>query len=89
MNPALLNNRFVQVALPIMFTVLLAAWINSRGMDKAIEGVNRRLDNLRADMNDRSGEVNRRLDRIDETLNTQSGKISVLEERTSPLARRG
>jgi hypothetical protein len=89
MNPAMLNNQFVQVALPIMFTVLLAAWINSRGMDKAIEGVNRRLDDLRADMNDRSGEVNRRLDRIDETLNAQSGKIAILEERMSPLARRG
>jgi len=89
MNPAILNNQFVQVALPIMFTVLLAAWINSRGMDKGIEGVNRRLDDLRGDMNDRFGDVSRRLDRIDETLRAQSGKIAVLEERTSPLARRG
>jgi hypothetical protein len=58
-------------------------------MDKGIEGVNRRLDDRRADMNDRLGEVNRRLDRIDETLQGQSGKIAVLEERTSPLGRRG
>ena len=72
MNPAILNNSFMQVALPIMFTVLLAAWINSRGIDKGLEGVSRRLDDLRADMNNRFGEVNRRLDHLDETLKTHS-----------------
>jgi len=44
MNPAILNNPFMQVALPIMFSILLAARINSRGIDKGLEGVNRRLD---------------------------------------------
>ena len=96
MSPAILNNQFVQVALPIMFTILIAAWVNGRGMDrglhgvhKGFDGVNRRLDDLRADMNDRFGDVNRRLDRIDDTLKIHSGKIAVPEERTSPLGRRG
>jgi hypothetical protein len=84
MNPAVLNNPFVQVALPIMFTILIATWINNKGL----EGVNRRLDDLRSDMNNRFGEVNRRLDRIDDTLKTHSGQIAALEERVSPLGRR-
>jgi hypothetical protein len=36
-----------------MFTVLLAARIDGRAMHKGIGGVNRRLYNMRADMNDR------------------------------------
>jgi hypothetical protein len=42
MNPALLQNQFVQVALPIMFTVLIAAWMNGKGLD----GVKGRLDGI-------------------------------------------
>ena len=84
MNPAVLNNSFVQVALPIMFTILIATWINNKGFDKGLDGVNRRLDDLRSDMNDRFGEVNRRLDRLGDTLKTHSGQITSLEERVSP-----
>jgi len=99
MNPAVLNNSFVQVALPIMFTILIATWINNKGFDKGLEGVhkamdkgldavNRRIDDLRSDMNDRFREVNSSLDRIDDTLKTHSGQIAALEERVSPLGRR-
>ena len=102
MNPAVLNNSFVQVALPIMFTILIATWINNKGLDgvhkamdkgldgvnKGLEAVNRRVDDLRSDMNDRFREVTSRLDRIDDTLKTHSGQIAALEERVSPLGRR-
>jgi len=95
MNPAMLNNPFVQVALPIMFTILIATWINNKAFDKGFDGVNRRIDDvnrrideLRSDMNERFGEVNRRLDRIEDTLKTHSTKIASLEERVSPLGRR-
>ncbi len=102
MNPAMLNNPFVQVALPIMFTILIASWFNNKGLDgvnrriddlrsdmnKRFDDVNRRVDELRADMNDRFGEVNRRLDRIEDTLKSHSTKIASLEERVSPLGRR-
>jgi len=84
MNPAMLNNPFVQVALPIMFTILIATWINNKGFD----AINRRIDDLRSDMNKRFDEVNRRLDRIEETLKSHSTKIASLEERVSPLGRR-
>lgn len=42
MNPALLNNPFLQVALPIMFTIPIATWVNNKGSD----GLNRRIDDL-------------------------------------------
>jgi hypothetical protein len=42
MTPAILQNQFVQVALPIMFTVLIAAWINGKGLD----GIKGRLDDI-------------------------------------------
>jgi hypothetical protein len=72
MNPAaVLNNPFVQVALPIMFTILIATWVNN----KTFDGVNRRLDDLRSDLNDCFGEVNRRLDRIDDTLTPRPALI--------------
>jgi hypothetical protein len=96
LNPAILNSQFVQVALPIVLTIFIAAWMNGRSID----GINKRIDDLRIDlrgdlsslrseMNNRFGEVNRRLDRIDETLKTHSEKIAGLDERTSPLGRRG
>lgn len=73
MNPAILQNQFVQVALPIMFTVLIAAWMNSKGLD----GINRRLDDIVA-----------RLGRIETKLEGHDERIVRLEERTSPLGRR-
>jgi len=92
MNPAILNSQFVQLALPIVLTIFIAAWMNGRSID----GINKRIDDLRidlsslrVDMNTRFAEVNRRLDRIEETLKTHSEKIAILEERTSPFGRRG
>ena len=103
LNPAILSSQFVQVALPIVLTIFIAAWMNGRSID----GINKRIDDLRsymtglhdglktdltslrADLNTSFGEVNRRLDRIDETLKAHSEKIAALDERTSPLGRRG
>jgi hypothetical protein len=96
MNPAILNSQFAQVALPIVLTIFIAAWMNGRSID----GINKRIDDLRgemrgdlsslrADMNTRFAEVNLRLDRIDEALKAHSEKIAALDERTSPFGRRG
>ena len=52
MNPAL-QSPFVQTALPIMFTILIAVWINN----KAFDGIHKRLDDIVA-----------RLDRIERKL---------------------
>jgi hypothetical protein len=103
MNPQILNNPFTQVALPIMFTILVAAWINSRGidgvhkaMDKGLDAVNHRIDDLRdslraeigslrGDMNRRFAEVNSRLDGIDKKLDDHGTRITRLEEQVSPF----
>ncbi len=39
-----LNNPFFQVALPIMVTMLVASWLNSKGFD----GIHKRLDDMAA-----------------------------------------
>ena len=92
MNPvAILNTQFVQVALPLMVTLSIAAWWN-----------NQRVDDLRADLKDlksdlnrrfeeisrRFEEMNRRFDRLEVLLTDHSERIAKLEERTSPLTRR-
>ncbi len=92
MNPvAILNSQFVQVALPLMVTLTIAAWLNSKGID----GLGKRIDDLRSEMNRRFedvnrrfDEVNRRFDRIDDLLHEHDQRIVRLEERTSPLTRR-
>ncbi len=99
MNPvAMLNSQFVQVALPLMVTLTIAAWVNSKGID----GLGKRIDDLRSEMNRRFEdvnrrfddvnrqftEVNRRFDKVDDLLNGHDQRIVRLEERTSPLTRR-
>jgi hypothetical protein len=63
---------FLTTALPIMFTILVAAWMNTKGFD----GVNERLDDIVA-----------RLGRIESKLENHDERIVRLEERTSPLSR--
>jgi hypothetical protein len=81
---AVLNTQFVQVALPLMLSLAIAAWLNNRGID----AVGKRIDDLRGEMNGRFDEVFRRLDRLDEVLFDHDQKIVRLEERTSPFAHR-
>ena len=77
MNPALLQQPFFQVTLPIVIAMIATVWA-------LISTNNRRLDDIRGDLKG----VNQRLDRIDDTLKTYGQKIAVLEDRSSPLARR-
>ncbi len=67
MNPAILNTPLTQLALPIVLTLFIAAWLNGRGLD----GINTRIDDVRGELKD----VNHRLDRVDETLKTYGQKI--------------
>ena len=56
MNPAIFQNQFVQVALPIIITIAIAAFMNNRAFDgiyksfdgvyKALDAVNHRLDDI-------------------------------------------
>lgn len=63
---------FVQIALPIVITLIVAAWNNNKRFDD----VNRRLDGIEA-----------RLVRIESKLDEHGTRIAVLEDRSSPLRR--
>jgi hypothetical protein len=76
MNPAILQQPFFQVTIPIILAMGATVWA-------LISTNNRRLDDIREDLEG----VNHRLDRIDETLKTYGQKIAVLEDRSSPIAR--
>ena len=64
----------MQTALPIMFTILIAVWVNN----KSIDGIHRRLDDMRND-------IVKRPDRIEGKLDDHDRRITRVEERTSPL----
>ena len=95
---AVANNPFVTTALPIMFTVLLAVWMNNKGFDgvhkrlddmgRRFDTVHTRIDEMRADFNRRFDKIDERLERIEEKLDDHGSRIARLEERTSPLTRR-
>jgi tetrahydromethanopterin S-methyltransferase subunit G len=74
MNPAIFQTPFVQTALPLMFTILIAVWVNN----KSIDGIHRRLDDMRND-------IVKRLDRIEAKLDDHERRITHVAERTSPL----
>jgi hypothetical protein len=85
MNPvAVLNTQFVQVALPLMLTLSIAAWWNN----KRVDDLRGDMKDLKGDMKDLKGDMNRRFDRIEALLSDHGERIVKLEERTSPLTRR-
>jgi len=95
MNPAILRQPIFQVTIPVILAMGATVWA-------LISTNNRRLDDIRVDLREFRGDLkafrdevnirftesNRHLDRIDETLKTYGQKIAVLEDCTSPLARR-
>jgi hypothetical protein len=81
MNPAIFDKPFFEFTLPIMGTIIACVvWA-------MISTDNRRLDDMRTDMNRQFGEINKRLERIEGKLDGHESRITVLEERTSPLRR--
>ena len=88
MNP-LLQQPFFQVTLPIIIAMVATVWA-------LISTNNRRLDDIRADLKAFREEINAELKEIrgeiknvTNTLKAYGQQIAVLEERTSPLGRRG
>jgi hypothetical protein len=79
---------FLTTALPIMFAVLVAAWLNGKGADgihKRLDDLHKRLDDMWHDLNKRFDQVDVRLERIEAKLDNHETRIVRLEERTSPL----
>lgn len=95
MNTTIFQIPFVQIALPIVFSVLIAAWING----KAFDTINKRLNDMRSDfnrrfesleggVNKRLDEVNTRLGRIETKLGDHDVRIARVEDRLpAPLVR--
>ena len=82
MNPvAILNTPFVQVALPIVVTFIVAAWLNGKRLEDFRIDINRRFNESRSEMI-------MRFDRLESMLGDHIQRIVRLEERTSPLARK-
>jgi hypothetical protein len=96
MNPTtLLQQPFIQITLPILIGfIAVGVWQNKRIDDFRADlkqfrvEVNTDLKQFRAEVNTRFDKVDVRLDRIDETLGNYGQRIAVLEDRSSPLARR-
>ena len=77
----ILQQPFVQVALPIIIALMLAAWMRNKRFDD----LNLRISELRSDFSQRFDEIIRRLDRIESKLEHHNERITRLEERTSLL----
>jgi archaellum component FlaC len=80
MNAAnILQQPFVQVALPIVIAVMLASWLQNKRFDD----MNKRFDDMNGDMNRRFDGVDKRLERIEGKLDLHNERITRLEERTA------
>ena len=66
-----LQQPFTQVALPIVITIVVAAFVNSKGLD----GVNKRID----DIVSRLGRIEDRLLGIEARLGAVERKVDALE----------
>jgi|AmaraimetP72IA01_FD_contig_31_1642269_length_1081_multi_18_in_0_out_0_4 hypothetical protein len=71
MNPVILQSQFVQIALPIMFTILVASWWQNKRVEDLRDAINKRLDDIVA-----------RLGRIEAKLENHADRLARLEERT-------
>lgn len=93
MNSAL-QSPFVQIALPIIVTLAIAAFVNNKAFDgvhkgfdgiyKALDGVYKAIDGT----NRRLDDIVARLGRIEVKLEDHADRIARLEERTSPIQSR-
>ncbi len=90
MMKAMINQPFFQVALPLMVTILIAAFTAAWSSNKRIDELSHRVD----DTNRRLDETNRRFDRVESALQDVvkalmaiDHRLTVLEERGSQLVR--
>ena len=82
MNPAaasILQQPFIQVALPIIIALMLAAWMQNKRFDD----LNRRIDDQNRLIGEFRHDMNQRLERIEAKLENHNERIARLEERTS------
>jgi len=75
---SLLQQPFFQVTLPIMLTLVVTVWLASWAPNKRLDDIVRRLDNIEA-----------RLLAIEARFADFGERLMRVEERTSPIGRRG
>jgi 5-bromo-4-chloroindolyl phosphate hydrolysis protein len=90
----MINQPFFQVALPLMVTILVAAFTATWSSNKRIDEISRRLDDTNRRIDDvdrRLSNIDQRLDRLEaalmKTLMSIDHRLTVLEERSLPLVR--
>ncbi|MGO4883096.1 MAG: hypothetical protein ACLP59_20070 [Bryobacteraceae bacterium] len=79
----MITQPFFQVALPLMVTILIAAFTATWSSNKRIEELSRRVD----DTNRRIDAIERRLDEFMKVLMSIDHRLTAIEERSSPLMR--
>jgi hypothetical protein len=70
-----LNHPSITVALPIVIAMMVSAFASIRSFTKGMDTLNKRIDDLRSDMNAHLTAIERRLDKLEE-------KVEALQERT-------
>lgn len=99
MNPAIFQQPFFQVTLPLMVTFVAAIWATSWSQNKRLDEMAKRfdgrLDETGRRFDGRFDEIVRRIDeiiirltRIEQKLENHDERITRLEERTSPVRSR-
>ena len=82
----MINQPFFQVALPLMVTILVAAFTAAWSSNKRIDEISHRLDDTNRRLDDvdrRFGDVDRRFDEVLRVLMSIDHRLTVLEERSS------
>lgn len=87
MNPAIFQQPFFQVTLPLMVTFIATMWIAQWAQNKRFDDLNKRFDDLGRRLEEMKSEIVRRLDAIDAKLDNHHERIIRLEADASPIAR--
>jgi hypothetical protein len=82
----MIDQPFFQLTLPLMVTIVIAAFTAAWSTNKRIDEISHRLDDTNRRLDDvdrRFGDVDRRFDEVLRVLMSIDHRLTVLEERSS------
>jgi hypothetical protein len=82
----MIDQPFFQLTLPLMVTIVIAAFTAAWSSNKRIDEISHRLDDTNRRLDDvdrRFGDVDRRFDEVLRVLMSIDHRLTVLEERSS------
>jgi hypothetical protein len=79
---------FVQIALPIIVSFVLATWYQNSRITDPHESLSKCIDDLRDDMNARFSDVNARFNEVNAGIGGVEKRLERLEERVEALQER-